>query len=99
MTRKAQSASDLVADLQVRLEELSDAAKREVRDDIAAELAELVKHSDQLAGFMKVVTEPRTKKQLPAYLPGTPAGWEPSNDFLDGIRFAIAALRDPNFDY
>lgn len=90
----ARSATDLAAQISELTEDLTAAAKTEVRQDIAAELTDMVQGGeDKFRAFL-------TATDGPSYLPGTdPAEWVATPDFYAGVRFVIAALKDKGFEF
>lgn len=97
MARK--TASDLAEKIVALTEDLTAAAAREARCDIADALRDMIKGDpEDFAGFLSdsgVKATAATKNYLPGHSRET---FTATPDFLDGIRWACAALRDPDFD-
>lgn len=87
------TASDLADQIGSLAEALTEAAKMEVRQDLAAEITDMLRHSDpeMITGYLR---------GTPSYLPGVDAdSFEITEDFIRGLRFAVSLLRDKDFDY
>lgn len=94
------TANDLIGEIGELAERLTTTAQTQIRHEIADGLADLIKGrdlariTDNLAAYL--TTEDGRKPYVPHVDVDT---WQPTTDFLAGMRFAIAALRDKTFEY
>lgn len=101
MTRK--TAEDLAEIIAEAAEDLEKTARMEARSDCADALADMVKNPDQFAEYLTTGTQTLstgTKVTYKSYLPGQdPETFEATEDFANGIKFAIALLRNADHEF
>lgn len=93
-----ETITDKISD---HVESLVKTVEAQTRKDFADELIGFTKrsgnsHTRGIEDLRTMVVGAHEDDQ--PYVPGLPRDWEPTKDFLDGLRFAAAILRDKNYD-
>jgi hypothetical protein len=103
MARKSASASDLAEIIGEATENLGKAARREARQDCATALDDMIKDPRQFESYLTTSSETLpsgTVITYKSYLPGEdPTKFEATPEFVKGLKFAIALLRNEDHEF